>query len=109
MGWTACSTSRKRTCNRRPVWRFPRFLRFGNNGDTTAQPKARKPPQEPEERKHQFAVWYVFAAFLGLMLIQYVWLVFAQVETIPYSQFEQLLNENKIPKSWSDQTLSKAR
>ena len=56
-----------------PGWRFPRFLRFGNNGDTTAQPKARKPPQEPEERKHQFAVWYVFAAFLGLMLIQYVW------------------------------------
>ena len=30
------------------------------------------------------------------MLIQYVWLVYTQVETIPYSQFEQLLNENKI-------------
>ena len=25
-----------------------------------------------------------------------MWLVYTQVETIPYSQFEQLLNENKI-------------
>ena len=77
-------------------WRFPRFLRFGDNGDETARPKATKPPEEPEERKHHFAVWYVFAAFLGVMLIQYVWLVYTQVETISYSQFEQLLNENKI-------------
>ena len=77
-------------------WRFPRFLRFGDNGDETARPKTTKPPKEPEERKHHFAVWYVFAAFLGVMLIQYVWLVYTQVETIPYSQFEQLLNENKI-------------
>jgi cell division protease FtsH len=29
-------------------------------------------PKEPQERKHQFATWYVFIAFLGLMLIQYV-------------------------------------
>ena len=79
-----------------PGWRFPRFLRFGDAGGETARPKATKPPKEPEERKHHFAIWYVFAAFLGVMLIQYVWLVYTQVETIPYSQFEQLLNENKI-------------
>ena len=79
-----------------PRWRFPRFLRFGDDGGETARPKATKPPKEPEERKHHFAVWYVFGAFLGVMLIQYVWLVYTQVETIPYSQFEQLLNENKI-------------
>jgi cell division protease FtsH len=77
-------------------WRFPRFLPFGENGDKTARPKTTKPPKEPEERKHHFAIWYVFAAFLGVMLIQYLWLVYTQVETIPYSQFEQLLNENKI-------------
>jgi cell division protease FtsH len=52
--------------------------------------------QEPEERKHQFAVWYIFAAFLGVMLIQYLVVRFTQVETIPYSRFEQLLNDNKI-------------
>ena len=80
-----------------PGWRFLRFLGFGDNGDDKAvKPKAKKPPKEPEERKHQFATWYIFAAFLGLMLIQYVWLRFTKVETIPYSQFEQLLTENKI-------------
>ncbi|MBV8765353.1 MAG: ATP-dependent metallopeptidase FtsH/Yme1/Tma family protein, partial [Hyphomicrobiales bacterium] len=30
------------------------------------------------------------------MLIQFVWLRFSQVETIPYSQFEQLLTDNKV-------------
>jgi cell division protease FtsH len=74
----------------------PRFLRFGDYGDETALPKAKTPPKEPEERKHHFAVWYVFAAFLGVMLIQYLWLAYTQVETIPYSQFEQLLTENKV-------------
>src|SRR5258706_473920 len=79
-----------------PGWRFLRFLGLGDNRDTAAEPKAKKPPKEPEERKHQFATWYIFAAFLGVMLIQSLWLSFTQVETIPYSQFEQLLAENKI-------------
>src|ERR1700730_10961646 len=57
-----------------------------------------KAKKEPEERKHQFVTWYIFAAFLGVMLIQYLWLRFTQVETIPYSQFEQLLADNKISK-----------
>ena len=30
------------------------------------------------------------------MLIQYLWLQYSQVESVPYSQFEQLLDENKI-------------
>ena len=30
------------------------------------------------------------------MLFQYLWLQYSQVESIPYSQFEQLLNDNKI-------------
>jgi cell division protease FtsH len=30
------------------------------------------------------------------MLIQYLWIQYTQVETMPYSQFEQLLNANKI-------------
>jgi len=78
-----------------PGWRFPQFLGFGDNRDEAVEPKA-KPPKEPEERKRQFATWYVFAAFLGVMLIQFLWLRVTQIETIPYSQFEQLLAENKI-------------
>ncbi len=65
-------------------------------GDKAVGSTRRSRRKEPEERKHQFAIWYAFVAFLGVMLIQYVWLVFSQVETIPYSQFEQLLSENKI-------------
>ena len=52
--------------------------------------------QAPEDRKHQFAIWYIFAAFLGLMLFQSLWLRYTQVDTIPYSQFEQLLAGGKI-------------
>src|ERR1019366_6765530 len=78
-----------------PGWRFLQFLGFDDNRDKAAEPKA-KPPKDAEERKHQFATWYIFAAFLGVMLIQFLWVRFSQIETIPYSQFEQLLAENKI-------------
>src|ERR1700732_3708060 len=79
-----------------PGWRFLQFFGFGDNRDKAVEPKAKKPPKEPEERKRQFGTWYIFAAFLGVMLIQFLWLRFTQIETIPYSQFEQLLAENKI-------------
>ena len=79
-----------------PGWRFLQFLGFGDNRDKAVEPKPKKPPKETEERKHQFATWYIFAAFLGVMLIQFLWLRSTQIETIPYSQFEQLLAENKI-------------
>ncbi len=79
-----------------PGRRILQLLGFGGEPDKVVEPKSKKPPKEPEERKHQFATWYIFAAFLGVMLIQFVWLRFTQVETIPYSQFEQLLTENKI-------------
>ena len=79
-----------------PGRRFFQLLGFDDNRDKAAERKAKNPPKEPEERKHQFATWYIFAAFLGVMLIQFLWLRFTQIETIPYSQFEQLLAENKI-------------
>src|SRR6202521_2970465 len=79
-----------------PGRRFLQLLGFEDNRDKAAEPKAKNPPKEPEERKHQFATWYIFAAFLGVMLIQFLWLRFTQVDTIPYSQFEQLLAGDKI-------------
>src|SRR5215471_17116856 len=81
-----------------PGWRFLKFLGYGERpgaGPSKSNTRSRT-SKEPEERKHQFATWYIFAAFLGLMAVQFVWLRFTQVETIPYSQFEQLLDENKI-------------
>jgi cell division protease FtsH len=81
-----------------PGWRFLRLLGYGE-APSAAAGKGKtgsRTPKEPEERKHQFATWYIFAAFLGVMLVQFLWLRFTQIETIPYSQFEQLLDENKI-------------
>src|SRR5215470_14198221 len=79
-----------------PIRHIRRFLGLDSGRDQASATAKGRPPKEPEERKHQFATWYVFAAFVGVMLIQYVWLQFVQVETIPYSQFEQLLEQSKI-------------
>ena len=35
-------------------------------------------------RKQGIAIWYVFATVTGLLLLQWVWLTHAQIETIPY-------------------------
>jgi cell division protease FtsH len=50
----------------------------------------------PEERKRQVAIWYVFAAIIGVLLLQLFLANYGQVEAIPYSKFEQLLSEGKI-------------
>ena len=51
---------------------------------------------EPDARKRQVIIWYVVAAMFGVLLFQQFWASYAQVETVPYSQFEQLLDEDKI-------------
>ena len=79
-----------------PARRVLRLFGLDNGRDKESLTARNHQPKEPEERKHQFATWYIFAAFLGVMLIQYLWIQYTQVETIPYSQFEQLLDENKI-------------
>ncbi|MBR0671613.1 ATP-dependent zinc metalloprotease FtsH [Neoroseomonas soli] len=45
----------------------------------------------------KFNTWYWIAALFGLLLVQYVMTNVAQpVATIPYSQFQQLLNDGKV-------------
>src|SRR5258705_7698199 len=94
-----------------PGWRFLKLLGY-NEAPSAAPGKGKtggRTPKEPEERKHQFATWYIFAAFLGVMVVQSLWLSFTQVETIPYSQFEQLLAENKISEVLVGTRASRAR
>jgi cell division protease FtsH len=50
----------------------------------------------PEDRKRQIMIWYTIAAVIGVLAVQYFWSSYSQIETIPYSQFEQLLNDGKI-------------
>jgi cell division protease FtsH len=49
-----------------------------------------------EDRKRNFMTWYLLAAMIGIFLFQFLWINYSQVETIPYSQFEQLVNDGKI-------------
>src|SRR5215471_9404426 len=80
-----------------PSWRFPKLLGYGDApGAGPDKGRGKTESRTPEERKHQFATWYIFAAFLGVMLVQVLWLRLAQVDTILYSQFEQLVDQNKI-------------
>jgi cell division protease FtsH len=51
-------------------------------------------PTMPKETRFHIGYW-IFA-FLGLMLVQYVYATTQQVANIPYSQFEQLLREGKV-------------
>jgi cell division protease FtsH len=51
---------------------------------------------EADTRKRQILTWYTIGALFAVLLIQYFWASYAQVDTIPYSQFEQLLNDGKI-------------
>ena len=50
----------------------------------------------PDARKRQVMVWYVLAAMLGVLLFQWWWASYSQVEIIPYSQFESLLDQDKV-------------
>jgi cell division protease FtsH len=54
-------------------------------------------------RKTTFSIWYVLAALALLALIQSFYQSSNQYTTIPYSRFEQLLDENKIDKVWVEQ------
>ncbi|HSQ04792.1 MAG TPA: ATP-dependent zinc metalloprotease FtsH [Burkholderiales bacterium] len=48
------------------------------------------------DRKLQLNVWYAFAAVIAVVLIQRWWVETQQVETIPYSQFEALVDAGKV-------------
>ena len=50
----------------------------------------------PDKKKQDFAVWYAILAGLALLFIQWAWGTYTQVETIPYSQFDQLVNEGRV-------------
>jgi len=53
-----------------PARRVLQFLGLDSSRYKATPTAKNSPPKEPEERKHQFATWYLFAAFLGVMLIQ---------------------------------------
>ena len=55
------------------------------------------------DRKTKFNVWYIVIALMGFMLIQSFYQASKQYTTIPYSRFEQLLDQDKIDQVWIEQ------
>ena len=51
---------------------------------------------DQSKRKLSWALWYLVAAFFGVLLVQDLWVGFSQTEAIPYSQFEELVARGKI-------------
>ncbi|MGO9172437.1 MAG: ATP-dependent zinc metalloprotease FtsH [Rhodomicrobium sp.] len=48
------------------------------------------------DKKHQFNLTYLFVALGLLLMFQMFWVGYTQVETIPYSKFEDLVNNKQI-------------
>jgi cell division protease FtsH len=55
-------------------------------------------PMNNVGKQTRFHIGYWVAAILGLLVLQYFYVSAQKVATIPYSQFEQLLQEGKIAK-----------
>ncbi|MAS15409.1 MAG: cell division protein FtsH [Nitratireductor sp.] len=47
-------------------------------------------------KKTRFNIWYWIAAFIGLMIFQYLFATVTQVAQIPYSEFETYLKDGRI-------------
>jgi hypothetical protein len=43
-------------------------------------------------------IWYTVADVVGVLLLQYFWVSYSEIETITYCQFEQLLARARLPK-----------
>jgi len=53
---------------------------------------------EPDSssRKQTVVIGYIFAASIGVVLLQWVLTTYNTVDTIPYSQFEQLVAQGNV-------------
>jgi len=59
-------------------------------------PKNQNHDEDVKHRRRDFTVWFIFAALLGLWLIQIGFDLANPTQTIPYSQFLQWVADNKV-------------
>ncbi len=52
--------------------------------------------QDSSQRKQALTTGYLIAAAIGVLMLQWAIATYNTVETIPYSQFEQLVSEGKV-------------
>jgi cell division protease FtsH len=55
------------------------------------------------ERQTKINVWYILATLAGFMLLQSLYQSSKQYTTIPYSEFQTLLDQDKVDKVWIEQ------
>jgi cell division protease FtsH len=55
------------------------------------------------DRKTKINMWHIVATFLGFSLLQGFYQASKQYTTIAYSQFQTLLDQDKIDKVWIEQ------
>jgi cell division protease FtsH len=51
---------------------------------------------DPSSRKQAVTVGYIFAAAIGMLLLQWIFTTYNSVDTIPYSEFEQLVAKGSV-------------
>jgi len=51
---------------------------------------------DPSQRKQAVTMAYIFAAGLGIVLLQWLFATYNTIETIPYSEFEQQLAQGNV-------------
>jgi cell division protease FtsH len=52
--------------------------------------------RDSNQRKQAIVMGYIFAAGIGILVLQWLFTTYNTVETIPYSQFEQLVSQGKV-------------
>ena len=48
------------------------------------------------DKKAQINIWYVALAIMGILLFQNWWVASRQIEVMPYSEFEALLDKGQV-------------
>src|SRR3954469_25140303 len=51
---------------------------------------------DPSSRKQNVAVGYIFAAAIGVVVLQWLFVTYSTIDTIPYSEFEQLVARGSV-------------
>ena len=51
---------------------------------------------DPSSRKQSIVIGYIFAAGIGMLLLQWALAAYNEVDTIPFSQFEQLVAQGSV-------------
>src|SRR5947209_1633318 len=51
---------------------------------------------DPSSRKQTVAIGYIFAAAIGMIVLQWLFVTYSNIDTIPYSEFEKLVARGSV-------------